>query len=283
LHNGGVFAKNDNGGTAVITLKNSLIVGNAGKDVDCAAAGATLASNGHNLIRTQNGAACLMTAEKTALAEASIMGPLQNNGGSTQTHALVFAASNPAVNTGLNADATAAGITTDQRGAAFPRPFGGTVDIGAFELQSLLPPAAPTGLTATPTSATQINLAWTDASSDETGFEIERATAAGGPWTLLTTTAANATSYNDTGLTTGTTYYYRVRATNAGVDSANATANATSLPTSTPKAKAAVGGVAEFITPPVNDGVAWRVVGMMGAGLAMGLGVLGLSRAKKTE
>ena len=39
----------------------------------------------------------------------------------------------PAVNAGSNA--LAAGLTTDQRGAGFARIFGGTVDIGAFELQ----------------------------------------------------------------------------------------------------------------------------------------------------
>ena len=174
----GVFVKNLGGGTAVVTLTNSLIVGNGDgtttHDVDCSAVGATLVSNGKNLIKTQTGAACPMASEKTGFALASILSPLANNGGSTQTHALV--AGSPAIDKGLNSDAV--GIMKDQRGLA--RIFGGTVDIGAFEFVA-----------------------------------------------------------------------------------------------------AAVGGVAELITPPVNDGVMWRVVGLMGAGLAMGLGVLGLRRGRE--
>jgi len=75
-------------------------------------------------------------------------------------------------------------------------------------------PTAPSGLTATAVSQTQINLSWTDNSSDETGFKIYRGA------TLVTTTAANATTYSDTGLTCNTAYTYTVIATNAGGDSA---------------------------------------------------------------
>ena len=82
-------------------------------------------------------------------------------------------------------------------------------------------PVAPTALTATTFSSSQINLAWTDASNNETGFKIERTTSATGTWTLIATTAANVVSYQNTGLVAGTTYYYRVRATNASGDSVN--------------------------------------------------------------
>lgn len=83
-------------------------------------------------------------------------------------------------------------------------------------------PTIPSNLTATAVSSTQINLSWTDASSDETGFKIE--SPAG---TLITTTAANATSYNHTNLTCNTTYSYAVKATNATGDSFSVPANAT--------------------------------------------------------
>jgi hypothetical protein len=76
-------------------------------------------------------------------------------------------------------------------------------------------PSAPTGLTATTETPYAIQLAWTDASSNETGFEVYRKTGATGTYTLVTTTAANATTYPDSGLAAGQTYIYRIRAINA--------------------------------------------------------------------
>ncbi len=77
-------------------------------------------------------------------------------------------------------------------------------------------PTAPTGITATATSYNSINVSWTDKSSNETGFEVYRSSNSGGPFTIITTTGPNVTSYSDaTGLSAGTTYYYRVQAINA--------------------------------------------------------------------
>lgn len=76
-------------------------------------------------------------------------------------------------------------------------------------------PLSPTNLTATPVSSGQINLAWTDRSSNETGFKIERATSLTGTWTQIATVGANVTTYSNTGLTGGTTYFYRVRSNTA--------------------------------------------------------------------
>ncbi len=73
----------------------------------------------------------------------------------------------------------------------------------------------PTGLDATAVSASQINLSWTDNSSGESGYKIERATAAAGPYSVVGTTSSNATIYQDTGLLDGTKYYYQVRAFNS--------------------------------------------------------------------
>lgn len=89
-------------------------------------------------------------------------------------------------------------------------------------------PAAPSALTANATSATQINLAWTDNASNETGFKIERKTGAAGTWSQIATTGANVKIYSNTGLAASTQYYYRVRANNAAGDSAYSNeANAT--------------------------------------------------------
>jgi hypothetical protein len=92
---------------------------------------------------------------------------------------------------------------------------------------TLVPPAAPSGLAATPVRATRIDLTWVDNSSDETNFVLARSTTAGGPYTDVATLAANTTSYNNTGLTADTTYYYVVRAVGPGgtsPDSAEASA-----------------------------------------------------------
>jgi hypothetical protein len=97
------------------------------------------------------------------------------------------------------------------------------------------PPTAPTGLTATVVSATAINLAWTDASTTETGFKVERQTGTGA-FGQIGTVAANVVTYADTGLTAATAYTYQVRAYNSGGDSAySSTASATTqaLPPST--------------------------------------------------
>ncbi|TAK96714.1 MAG: hypothetical protein EPO07_14265, partial [Verrucomicrobia bacterium] len=71
-----------------------------------------------------------------------------------------------------------------------------------------LPPAAPSGLAATPVSPTQINLAWTDNSTNETNFLIERSLN-NVTFNQIALTGAGATSYPDTGLAGNTTYYYR--------------------------------------------------------------------------
>jgi titin len=83
-----------------------------------------------------------------------------------------------------------------------------------------VPPAAPASCSAAPASQTQINLQWSDSSSNETSFKIERSSAASGPWTLVTTMGANTTSWANTGLAAGTTWWYRVKASNAAGDSA---------------------------------------------------------------
>lgn len=80
-------------------------------------------------------------------------------------------------------------------------------------------PAAPTHLTAASVTKSRITLAWTDASSNETGFKIERSLN-GATWTQIATTGANVATYSNTGLSSNTLYYYRVRAYNAAGNSA---------------------------------------------------------------
>ncbi len=90
-------------------------------------------------------------------------------------------------------------------------------------------PAAPSGLTASPVSSSQINLTWTDNSNNESAFKVERSTD-GVNFTVLTTVAANTTTLSSTGLAPATLYVFRVRATNFPGDSANSNlASATTL------------------------------------------------------
>jgi titin len=96
------------------------------------------------------------------------------------------------------------------------------------------PPAAPSGLIASSASMTQINLTWTDNSTDETDFVLERSLDGVNGWTAIATPAANATSYNDaTGLSAGTAYYYRIHAINGAGSSTDVTASATTAPAPT--------------------------------------------------
>ena len=75
------------------------------------------------------------------------------------------------------------------------------------------PPNAPYGLSATPFSATRIDLSWSDNSTDEAGFKIERKKGPTGTYAQIAAVGVNVQNYsNTTGLTANTQYYYRVRA-----------------------------------------------------------------------
>jgi pseudomonalisin len=80
------------------------------------------------------------------------------------------------------------------------------------------PPAAPTGLTATASGQTTVNLTWT-ASSGATSYTILRSTTSGGPYTSVGT--STTTSFSNTGLTCNTTYFYVVTASNGSCSSGN--------------------------------------------------------------
>lgn len=99
-------------------------------------------------------------------------------------------------------------------------------------------PAAPTNLQAPTITSASVTLTWTDNSTNETGFEVQRqrVTAPAVDWATITVTAAGATSYTDNGLSAGVTYNYRVRAVGTGGNSAwlgpiNVTTTGTSIPT----------------------------------------------------
>lgn len=107
-----------------------------------------------------------------------------------------------------------------------------------FKVPDNCPPIAPSNLTATSASSSQINLAWTDNSTNEAGFYIERCSgSACADFTPLAQVAANVTSYSNTALAPGATFTYRVRAFNVGGNSGYSnTATATTQTGSVPNA-----------------------------------------------
>ena len=94
-----------------------------------------------------------------------------------------------------------------------------------------LPPDTPQNLSAAAASASRIDLSWTavDAEPEVTGYAVERSADGETGWTPVDPAHSGAgTQYGDTGLDAGTTYSYRVRATNdAGSGPWSAVADAT--------------------------------------------------------
>ena len=92
--------------------------------------------------------------------------------------------------------------------------------------------AAPAAITATPNGVGQIALSW-PASVSASSYHVKRSLISGGPY--VTVACTSSTSYTDSALASGTTYYYVVSAAysanpDAGGESADSTeANATSL------------------------------------------------------
>jgi len=147
------------------TIKSTIIAvnnGTQGADVN-----GPFSSAGFNLIGTTDGSTGFTAATDQTGTNASRLNPkldsngLQNNGGPTQTVALLLGS--PAIDKGTSAGLSG-NLTTDQRGAGFPRIFedvtvpnangGDGADIGAFELQTGNPTPTPTATataTATPT------------------------------------------------------------------------------------------------------------------------------------
>ena len=129
-----------------------------------------------------------------------------------------------AVDTGTAAGAPDTDIAGDSRPVDVRlHGAGGTgteFDIGAYELQGI-PPDPPSNPGATP-AVTSMTWTWQDNSDDETAFKVWSDAGAGPPTTLRYTTAAGATSRQQTGLTANTQYAFQVASSNQYGDSARA-------------------------------------------------------------
>ena len=95
---------------------------------------------------------------------------------------------------------------------------------------------APSGLGANATSTSNIALSWSDNSTTEDGFNIQRSSN-GSTWSALANVGSNVSSYNNSGLSPDSTWYYRVRAYQ-GVETSSwsntASATTDDIPPATP-------------------------------------------------
>lgn len=90
-------------------------------------------------------------------------------------------------------------------------------------------PNAPSSLTASASSQSEIDLSWTDNANNEDGFSVERSTD-GVSFAAIATTSANVAVYADRGLSASTLYYYRVDAFNANGTSTYSNVASTTTP-----------------------------------------------------
>jgi hypothetical protein len=132
--NEGTIYNWNNGATSVTTsLSHTLLKTVSGKssfDQD----GGTIVSNGYNLTNEDASGVLNQSGDRNDVTDFHL-GTLQNNGGPTQTIALL--SGSPAINAGeQNYNGP---LTTDQRGSGFLRVKGARLDIGAFEVQNLTP------------------------------------------------------------------------------------------------------------------------------------------------
>jgi PKD repeat protein len=107
-----------------------------------------------------------------------------------------------------------------------------------------LPPVAPSDLSAIAFTPDWINMTWTDNSTNEGGFKVERcqgtsAFCDGHPasWTQIAQTVPNINYYGDTGLPSSSTFSYRVRAFNVTAQSAYSNPSTATTPGFPPVAK----------------------------------------------
>lgn len=102
--------------------------------------------------------------------------------------------------------------------------YSGTADSDAsntLNATTSFPPGAPSGLIASAIAGKQINLSWTDGSTNEDGFRIERR-AGGGSWVIIGTVGTDVKYYEDKNLNPGTVYTYCIWSFNGSVTSTTA-------------------------------------------------------------
>ncbi|HLF26430.1 MAG TPA: fibronectin type III domain-containing protein [Anaerolineae bacterium] len=132
-----------------------------------------------------------------------------------------------------------------------PAPGGGLSNILTFTIAftpPAMPPAAPSNLSATAISSSQVNLSWQDNSTNEQGFLLKRQGPNDVSFVDIATLGVNVTTYSDTTVLANTTYTYRVRAFNANGNSPNSNDAAVTTPGGPPPPAAPTNLVATAVS-----------------------------------
>jgi len=130
---GGIYNTRTSAGAAVVEIGTTILKrGASGQNIGNNSG--TVTSRGYNLSSDDGGG--YLTGPGDQINTDPLLGPLQDNGGPTLTHALL--AGSPAIDAGDPNFIPPP--STDQRGCPFDRVFNGRIDIGSFETQ---PPRRP--------------------------------------------------------------------------------------------------------------------------------------------
>jgi len=108
------------------------------------------------------------------------------------------------------------------------------------------PPAEPTNLTAKSASSSSVAMHWSDNSTRENGYKIERSTD-GSSFSQIKLTSANVTSFTDTSRTSGKRYYYRVRAYSAVDGNSPFSNTASAVPGATTSSSSVLGSYSDGV------------------------------------
>lgn len=92
------------------------------------------------------------------------------------------------------------------------------------------PPSAPSGATARPAGSSSVRLSWTDNSTTEGGFSVQRSLNGGGSWTEIARTAPNVSAYADDGRASEAQVCYQVTAFGSAGESAPSNTDCTTPP-----------------------------------------------------
>ncbi len=186
-----------------------------------APAGAIVAGQTYHVVATYDGVTQRLYVNGAQVASAALSG-----GASTNTNPLFIGA--------WNATSEFFNGTLDEA-AVYGSALGSAQVLTHYSagVSAPGPVVAPSDLIATAKSDTRIDLQWTDNSSNETQFVVERDTSSSFPSPQTTTLGSNVTSFSDTGLSPDTNYYYRVKA-KSSTDTSPYSNTASALTQSTP-------------------------------------------------